>query len=137
MPARRARFADVVLDKYGNCIVNASVEVRQFNVSTKITETIYADATGAGTLSNPLTTSSLGYFEFYLDQPKRVDLYVSKSGFTAFTMEDVDVQRASASPSLSVAASDASEHAKESADYVCDGTADDIEIQATIDALPT
>lgn len=37
---------------------------------------------------------------------------------------------------LVVAASDASAKVKAQADYVCDGTADDVEIQAAIDALP-
>jgi len=35
-----------------------------------------------------------------------------------------------------VAASNAPDHVKAQADYVCDGTADDVEIQAAIDALP-
>jgi parallel beta-helix repeat protein len=35
-----------------------------------------------------------------------------------------------------VAASNAPAHVKQRADYVCDGTADDVEIQAAIDALP-
>lgn len=36
-----------------------------------------------------------------------------------------------------VAASDASAFSKLFADYVCDGTADDVQIQAAIDALPS
>lgn len=36
-----------------------------------------------------------------------------------------------------VAASDAPWHVKSQADYVCDGIADDVQIQAAIDALPT
>lgn len=40
------------------------------------------------------------------------------------------------SPTLVVAASDASILAKNSADYVCDGVADNVEIQAAINALP-
>jgi len=35
-----------------------------------------------------------------------------------------------------VAANDAPNHVKQRADYVCDGTADDIQIQAALDALP-
>ena len=35
-----------------------------------------------------------------------------------------------------VAASDASNESKARADYICDGTADDVEIQAAIDSLP-
>lgn len=40
-------------------------------------------------------------------------------------------------PTLVVAASDALAKSKRYADYECDGTADDVEIQAAIDALPT
>ena len=35
-----------------------------------------------------------------------------------------------------VAASDARDEVKAQADYVCDETADDVEIQAAVDALP-
>lgn len=38
---------------------------------------------------------------------------------------------------LAVAADDASDASKERADYVCDGTEDDVQIQAAIDALPS
>jgi hypothetical protein len=42
-----------------------------------------------------------------------------------------------ANPSIVVAASDSSAKAKASADYVCDGTNDEVTIQAAIDSLPT
>lgn len=41
------------------------------------------------------------------------------------------------STSYVVAANDAPQHVRAQADYVCDGTADDVEIQAAITALPT
>lgn len=41
------------------------------------------------------------------------------------------------SPTLLVAASDALAATRKKANYVCDGTADDVEIQAAIDALPS
>ena len=37
---------------------------------------------------------------------------------------------------LVVAASDSSDKSKAQADYICDGTADNVQIQAAIDALP-
>lgn len=40
-------------------------------------------------------------------------------------------------PTLVVAANDATASQKATADYVCDGTADNVQIQAAIDALPT
>lgn len=91
MTAVRAAYADRVLDVDGRPIAGASITVRQVGTTTAITETIYSDATGSGTLSNPLTASSLGYFQFYLAQHKRVDLYVSGTGYTTQTVEDVDV----------------------------------------------
>lgn len=87
----RAAFSDRVLDVEGRPIAGASVTVRQVGTTTAITEIIYADATGASAFTNPLTASSLGYFQFYLEQPKRVDLYVSGTGYTAQTIEDADV----------------------------------------------
>lgn len=92
--AVRAQYADVVKDEQGRPIAAASIAVYQPGTTTAITETIYDDATGAGTLSNPLTADSAGRFQFYLVQPKRVDLYVSKTGYTTYTLEDVDVMGA-------------------------------------------
>jgi len=43
--------------------------------------------------------------------------------------------RAGRTATYIVAASDAPDHVKAQADYVCDGTADDVEIQAALDAL--
>ncbi len=48
-----------------------------------------------------------------------------------------NVAELSRSSTLVVAASDASVKGKAGADYVCDGTADQVEIQAALDAVPT
>ena len=48
-----------------------------------------------------------------------------------------NILEVSRSAILVVAASDASAKSKAGADYVCDGTADDVEIQAALDALPS
>jgi len=93
--AVRAEYSDAIIDSAGNAIASASITVYQVGTTTKITETIYADASGSDTLSNPLTADSAGRFQFYLAQPKRVDLYVSATGYTAYTLEDVDVGRTS------------------------------------------
>src|SRR3990167_10758410 len=137
MATRRAEHHDYILDTDGRPIASASIYVYQVDTTTAITETIYADATGATALTNPLSTNSLGYVQFYLDRPKIVDLLVSKTGYTDFTLEDVSVARTgSYSATFTVAASDASAASIAMADYVCDGTADDVDINAAIAALP-
>src|SRR3990167_9545943 len=137
MATRRAEHHDYILDTDGRPIASASIYVYQVDTPTAITEIIYADATGATALTNPLSTNSLGYVQFYLDRPKIVDLLVSKTGYTDFTLEDVSVMRAGAyGATLVVAASDALDSSKATADYVCDGTADDVDINLAIAALP-
>ena len=129
----RASFAYSVTDTEGRPIAGASIEVRQVGTTTKITETIYQDATGASTLSNPFTADSLGQFRFYLKKSKRVDLYVSATGYTAYTLQDVDVVRTGEHPTcIVVAASNAPDWQKLGAHYVCDGTADQEEILAAL-----
>ena len=133
---RRAEYHDYILDVQGRPIPGTTVNVYQVGTTTAITETIYADATGATSLTNPLTTDSLGYIQFYLDRPKIVDLAVSKTGYTSFTLEDAAVRRAGTmAAAFTVASNDATDAAKATADYVCDGVADDEEINAAIAAL--
>ena len=74
---------------------------------------------GAGTLSN-LAPGTAGQF--------------LKSQGTSADPAWANVTR---SATFVVAASDSSTLSKQQADYVCDGTADDVEIQAAIDALPS
>jgi hypothetical protein len=62
-------------------VVGASVSLYEEGTTTPIAETIYAAATGGTTLSNPLTTGAAGALEFWLEAPKRLDLYVVRSGF--------------------------------------------------------
>lgn len=89
--AVRARYADIVIDPYGNALAGASVAVYQAGTILPITETIYAYATTGTTLTNPLTTDANGRFAFYLALPKRVDLAVSKTNYDSYTLTNVDV----------------------------------------------
>lgn len=57
------------------------------------------------------------------------------SGLTGVDAETIDGYNAPRTATLVVAASDASAASKAQADYVCDGTADNVEIQAAINAL--
>lgn len=134
----RASFAWTVVDTNGRPIAGASIAVYQVGTTTAITETIYQDATGASTLANPFTTDSLGQFRFYLDKSKRVDLKVSATGYPMpYTLQDVDVVRTGEDPtSIVVAANGVPDWQKLGAHYVCDGTADNEELQAALTELP-
>lgn len=135
---RRAEFNDVIFGTNSQVLDSATVNIYDTGTTTKISESIFADATGATTLSNPLTSDSAGRIQFYLDRPQIVDLEVSKSGFTTFTVEDVSVQRPGTyAATFTVAANDASAASKATADFVCSGSADDVDIQAAIGALPS
>jgi len=102
--------------------------------------TYYAPTIGIGsvfdlTAEDSLTVSSL--------TNGRVP-YAGASGLlgdsTNLTFDGTSLQVSGANVTRSatyvVASSDAPAHVKAQADYVCDGTADDVEIQAAIDALP-
>lgn len=82
-------YRNSVLDLLGNAVASASIEVRQVGTNTKITETIY-DAAGVA-VANPLSADTTGEFEVWLDNPKRVDLYITGTGFATET-QTVDVQ---------------------------------------------
>lgn len=80
----RAKYRDAILTTTGRPVAGATVTVRQPGTSTPITETIY---NAAGTvLANPLTVGSTGELELYLDEPKRVDLLISKTGLVSKTV---------------------------------------------------
>lgn len=85
----RAHFRDVITSRTSDelkILSSATVAVRQTGTTTAITETIYSAATGATTLSNPLTSDSNGVIEFWLARPQRVDLYITATGYSALTL---------------------------------------------------
>lgn len=72
-----------------------------------------------------------------LTNPARDDvLYIIDDPAGTPTSYKARVQNIIAGPVLFVAASDATDAETRNADYVCDGTDDDVQIQAAIDALP-
>lgn len=81
----------VVQDAAGNKLPDASVYVYQPGTTTAITETMYDAYTGGNILSNPLTSDANGAVQFYLDSFKRVDLRVTKPGYSDLTVKDVAV----------------------------------------------
>jgi len=134
--ADRAQYRDAVISPTGDAIV-ASVEVRDAGTAVPIAEAIYVDSTGGALLSNPFPTDQAGRFQFYLANPKRVDLYIQASGYAAYTVEDVDVLRITegASPAYLIAAANAPDETKLRAEYLCDGVHDEIEFALAQAAL--
>jgi len=84
-------FSDVVQDRNGNVVSNASVLVKDYPALT--TATIY-DSTGAS-IANPITTSSDGEYTFYC-VPGAYTIVTSKSGITTKTRSNVIIGTAGA-----------------------------------------
>jgi hypothetical protein len=80
----RAHLSFYVKAQNGKVIQNASVYVYQTGTTTPITETMYAGASGATTVSNPLTSNAQGEVEAWLAGAKRVDLYATDNSNTAY-----------------------------------------------------
>lgn len=81
----RARVSESLANTAtGLPIAGATIEVRDFGGGTPTATTLYANATG-GTLFNG-TADAGGAFTFYVDTPKRFDLYITAPGFTPITL---------------------------------------------------
>lgn len=91
----RAHYTRPVTDQQGDLLPNVQVTVNEPGTATPITEVIYADGTSANVLSNPFV-SSTGIINFYLDNPKRVDLVIAQGTLPVQTYADVDVLAAGA-----------------------------------------
>ena len=63
-----AHYQNYVVSDIGDTIQGASVTVR--HESDQVNAEIYADAAGATSIANPLTSSGDGYFNFYVPQGK-------------------------------------------------------------------
>jgi hypothetical protein len=77
------KYWNTVLDEQGRPREGASVAVQQSGVNS----TIYANQAGTTTKTNPLTTNSRGYFEFYAAAGE-YDLVVSGNNFETYTILD-------------------------------------------------
>lgn len=83
----RAHFVTYALDSEGRPISGVSVTVREPDTTTAIAETIYAEDDPSGTTkANPFTADSDGRVEIWLDNPKIVDLLVTKTGYDDITL---------------------------------------------------
>ena len=100
----RAHLRFVVQDREGNAIQNATVYAYQPGTTTAPYGTMYTAETGGTTATNPLTSSSTGVIEAWLDTAQLIDLkvtdnadaaYIAESGalssWTEFTVEDIQV----------------------------------------------
>ena len=101
----RAHYVENVLGVSGSgalsLMAGATVHVYDEGTTTPIAQTIYDSDGGSGTLSNPLTSDANGKVEFWLATAARVDLVVSKTGFTSQT-RTVDVEDAPVAEGASV-----------------------------------
>ncbi len=89
----RAHYRELVTAKLNKLVVlldGATVNVYETGTTTPIAASMYATAVGGAALSNPLTSDTSGVVEFYIEQEQRVDLYVTKTGYTSQTVT-VDV----------------------------------------------
>ena len=87
----RAHCYDFILDRDGKPITSAEIYLYDAGTTDEISETIYDSDGGAGTLSQPLSVDSGGFFEFFLAAETRLDLLISASGWDDRTLSDVDV----------------------------------------------
>jgi len=80
------KYFDSLIDTSGAPVVAASISV--YNFGTTTLASLFADAAGATTLANPLTSSSAGYFEFYAADG-RYTLSISVGGYPVTTISDI------------------------------------------------
>lgn len=98
----RAHYRDVVTDRIVGALGlfpsdGATIDIFDEGTITPVTGPIYSSRSGVGTLPNPTVSSPSGVVEFWMDREKRVDLRITKPGFTTLTIP-VDVQEPQAVP---------------------------------------
>lgn len=91
----RAHYTRPVTDQQGDLLPNVQVTLYEPGTTTMITDVIYADGTTSTVLSNPFI-SNTGIINFYLLNPRRVDLAIAQGGLPVQTYADVDVIAAGA-----------------------------------------
>jgi hypothetical protein len=90
------KYHDTITDVSGRSISGASVTVYATGTQTKAT--LYSD-NGSTQTTNPVTTGSLGYFEFYVADG-RYDITISGTGITTRTITDVLIEDAATTADL-------------------------------------
>jgi hypothetical protein len=87
----RYKFQGTFRDKFGHVVGDGTISA--YLVGTTTPASIYAASSG-GTAVNSVTSSSNGYFYFYVDQidytdTQRFKVALSKSGFLTSTYDDI------------------------------------------------
>ena len=91
----RARCAGITVTHDGDQVVIldfASIAVYYAGTTDPIIETIYEDAVGGATLSNPFTSDADGNFEFYLDLEDEVKLIITHPDAGTLIADNVQVR---------------------------------------------
>lgn len=86
----RAHFNRALLDQQGNQVTSAQVRLLAPGRTDLYGQTIYAEATGGTTRTNPWTTTT-GEVDFYLDAPDRVRIGVKVGVAPEEFWDNVDV----------------------------------------------
>jgi trimeric autotransporter adhesin len=86
----RAHFNRALLDLQGNQVPLATIRLLALGTTTAYGQTIYADATGGTTRTNPWATT-LGEVDFYLDAPDRVRIGILVGAGPEEFWDNVDV----------------------------------------------
>lgn len=93
----RAHYVDTILGLSSagalSVLDGASVTVCDQGTTTPISATLYTSDAGSGTRTNPFLSASDGMVEFWLDDPARVTLRITKTGYGTNT-RTVDVEDA-------------------------------------------
>jgi hypothetical protein len=91
----RAHYTRPVTDQQGDLLPSVQVTLYEPGTTSPIVDVVYVDGTSSNVLSNPFV-SDTGIINFYLENPKRVDLAIAQGGLPVQTYADVDVIAAGA-----------------------------------------
>lgn len=86
----RAHLSRPIQDPLGSLIGEATIRLIEPGTGTSITEPIYVDDEGPVTRNNPWSVET-GVLDFYLANPRRVDIGITTGGLGEIIVEDVDI----------------------------------------------
>lgn len=86
----RSHYYRPVTDNSGNILPNVQITLFEPGTTNPIADTVYADATSSTLLTNPFVNSN-GLIDFYLANPRRVDIGILQGNLPIFYYRDQDV----------------------------------------------
>ncbi|PPS89494.1 hypothetical protein [Streptomyces sp. MH60] len=86
----RAHFNRALLDREGNQVDTATIRLRVAGSTDLLTDTVYTNATGGATYTNPWEAVG-GEVDFYLDSPTRLQIGITVGADPEQLWDDVDV----------------------------------------------